>query len=325
MPLSPPPDRRPDLARTAAPLPSFGDHRRLSVARGVGARPTSRAPSGSGSRPPDRGRRDPEPNQRAIPSLDPVSTRPIVSAAGRSDGRPGQPAPLTSTSSPTVADPPRGPAILAHLRGSDQSTANGPRLRRPRNVPRREQVPGRLSDRRVGACPGDKSDRRRERAFRALRASRWALPVVPPLGRSRSRHRGCAGLTVPAQLARWSYTPSSPRSGRASALARSSGSARDISGGFQSTRRTTSMPRARDEMLQVVGQAFDLFAALLLKAAHFDDLRNEHVIGLTDRLSGHVCRSRQMPIRHVSSDPRTMSRSHAVRRSKSSASSGERS
>ena len=49
-------------------------------------------------------------------------------------------------------------------------------------------------------------------------------------------------------------------------------------------------------MLQVVRQALDVFARLLLKAIHLDDLRDQHVIGLTDRLSGHVRRPRKMPI-----------------------------
>src|SRR5256714_4604151 len=57
-------------------------------------------------------------------------------------------------------------------------------------------------------------------------------------------------------------------------------------------------PPARDEMLQVVLQAFDQFAPLLLKALHCDDLRDQHVIGLTERLSGHVRRPRKTPIRH---------------------------
>src|SRR2546423_4096939 len=57
-------------------------------------------------------------------------------------------------------------------------------------------------------------------------------------------------------------------------------------------------PPARDEMRQVVLQAFDQFARLLLKALHCDDLRDEHVIGLTERLSGHVRRPRKTPIRH---------------------------
>src|SRR5881227_3344724 len=45
-------------------------------------------------------------------------------------------------------------------------------------------------------------------------------------------------------------------------------------------------PPVRDEMRQVVRQALDVFARLLLKALHSDDLRDQHVIGLTDRLSG---------------------------------------
>ena len=79
-------------------------------------------------------------------------------------------------------------------------------------------------------------------------------------------------------------------------------------------------------MRQVVRQALDVFARLLLEALHFDDLRDQHVIGLTDRLSGHVRRARvSRQSDTVSSDPRTTSRSSAIRRSKSSASSGERS
>ena len=51
-------------------------------------------------------------------------------------------------------------------------------------------------------------------------------------------------------------------------------------------------------MLQVVRQALDVFASLLLEALHSDDLRDQHVVGLTDRLSGHVRRPRKAPIRH---------------------------
>src|SRR5207247_7632753 len=43
-------------------------------------------------------------------------------------------------------------------------------------------------------------------------------------------------------------------------------------------------PPARDEMRQVVRQALDVFARLLLEALHFDDLGDQHVIGLTDGL-----------------------------------------
>ena len=50
-------------------------------------------------------------------------------------------------------------------------------------------------------------------------------------------------------------------------------------------------------MLQVVRQALDVFAPLLLEALHFDDLGDQHVIGLTDRLPGHVRRPRETPIR----------------------------
>src|SRR5438874_6136330 len=57
-------------------------------------------------------------------------------------------------------------------------------------------------------------------------------------------------------------------------------------------------PPARDEVRQVIRQALDVFARLLLKALHCDDLRDQHVIGLTDRLSGHVRRPRKTPIRH---------------------------
>ena len=57
-------------------------------------------------------------------------------------------------------------------------------------------------------------------------------------------------------------------------------------------------PPARDEMFQVIRQALDVFARLLLEAIHLDDLRDQHVIGLTDRLSGHVGRPRKTPLRH---------------------------
>src|SRR2546430_8366709 len=57
-------------------------------------------------------------------------------------------------------------------------------------------------------------------------------------------------------------------------------------------------PPARDEVLQVVRQALDVFTPLLLKALHRDDLGDQHVIGLTDRLSGHVRRPRETPVRH---------------------------
>src|SRR6266550_6117285 len=57
-------------------------------------------------------------------------------------------------------------------------------------------------------------------------------------------------------------------------------------------------PPARDEMCQVIRQALDVFARLLLPVLHCDDLSDQHVIGLTDRLSGHVRRPRKTPIRH---------------------------
>src|ERR1700754_1231514 len=50
-------------------------------------------------------------------------------------------------------------------------------------------------------------------------------------------------------------------------------------------------------MRQVVRQPFDVFARLLLEALHFDDVGHQHVIGLTDGLSGHVRRPREPPIR----------------------------
>src|SRR5947209_12375131 len=57
-------------------------------------------------------------------------------------------------------------------------------------------------------------------------------------------------------------------------------------------------PTARDEMRQIIRQALDVFAPLLFETFHFDDLRDQHVIGLTDRLSGYIRRSRETPIRH---------------------------
>src|ERR671922_1548633 len=50
-------------------------------------------------------------------------------------------------------------------------------------------------------------------------------------------------------------------------------------------------------MRQVVRQALDVLARLLLEALHFEDLGDQHVIGLTDGLSGHVRRPRKPPIR----------------------------
>src|SRR5215203_2034302 len=56
-------------------------------------------------------------------------------------------------------------------------------------------------------------------------------------------------------------------------------------------------PPARDEMRQVVRQALDVFAPLLLEALHFDDLGYQHVVGLTDGLSWNIRRPRKPPIR----------------------------
>src|SRR5947207_9873304 len=55
-------------------------------------------------------------------------------------------------------------------------------------------------------------------------------------------------------------------------------------------------PPARDEMRQVVRQALDVVARLLLETLHLDDLGDQDVIGLTDRLSGHVRRPREAPV-----------------------------
>src|SRR5438309_129718 len=57
-------------------------------------------------------------------------------------------------------------------------------------------------------------------------------------------------------------------------------------------------PPARDEMCQVVRQALDVFARLLFETLHLDDLCDQHVIGLTDRLPGYVRRPRETPVRH---------------------------
>ncbi len=51
-------------------------------------------------------------------------------------------------------------------------------------------------------------------------------------------------------------------------------------------------------MRQVVRQALDLFARLLLPALHSNDFRDQYAIGLIDRLSGHVRRPCKLPIRH---------------------------
>src|SRR4051794_442235 len=50
-------------------------------------------------------------------------------------------------------------------------------------------------------------------------------------------------------------------------------------------------------MRQGVLHALDLFGRLLLEALHFDGLGDQHVIGLTDGLSGHVRRPRKPIIR----------------------------
>src|SRR5215217_7656467 len=57
-------------------------------------------------------------------------------------------------------------------------------------------------------------------------------------------------------------------------------------------------PPARDEMSQVIRQALDVFARLLLEALHFEDLGDQHVIGLADGLSGYVRRPHKPPIRN---------------------------
>ena len=57
-------------------------------------------------------------------------------------------------------------------------------------------------------------------------------------------------------------------------------------------------PAVRDEMGQIVGEALHVFASLLFEAVDFDDLGDQDVIGLTDRLSGHVSRPRKPPLRH---------------------------
>ena len=50
-------------------------------------------------------------------------------------------------------------------------------------------------------------------------------------------------------------------------------------------------------MRQVVRQALDVFARLLLEPLDFEDFGDQHVIGLTYGLSGHVRRPREPPIR----------------------------
>jgi hypothetical protein len=67
------------------------------------------------------------------------------------------------------------------------------------------------------------------------------------------------------------------------------------------------------------------FASLLLEALHLDDLGDQHVIGLTDGLSGDVRQPREPPIRDRVQRPADEVAIPRLRRSKSSASSGERS
>src|SRR5207249_5029685 len=45
------------------------------------------------------------------------------------------------------------------------------------------------------------------------------------------------------------------------------------------------LKKKRNEMLEVVRQALDVFARLVLEGLYFDDLRYQHVIGCTARLS----------------------------------------
>jgi len=56
-------------------------------------------------------------------------------------------------------------------------------------------------------------------------------------------------------------------------------------------------PPARDEVRQVVRQPLDVFARFLLEALHFGDLGDQHVVGLTDGLSGNVRRPGKPPVR----------------------------
>ena len=78
-------------------------------------------------------------------------------------------------------------------------------------------------------------------------------------------------------------------------------------------------------MLQVILHALDVFARLLLEALDSVDLRDKHVVGLPVACPGTSAGRMRRQSDTVSSDPRTMSRSPAIRCSKSSASSGERS
>ena len=56
-------------------------------------------------------------------------------------------------------------------------------------------------------------------------------------------------------------------------------------------------------MRQVILQALNVFAALLLEAIDFDDLGNQYVIGLTDGLSGNVHWPSKAPLRHCVQRP----------------------
>ena len=67
-------------------------------------------------------------------------------------------------------------------------------------------------------------------------------------------------------------------------------------------------PPARDEMRQVVRQALDVFARLLLEALHFDDLGDQTALGLNTcelAIGGDRCRFED----RLSHKPRTLEKS----------------
>jgi hypothetical protein len=63
------------------------------------------------------------------------------------------------------------------------------------------------------------------------------------------------------------------------------------------TGRRTSIPRLETRCAKSSAKRWTCSLACLLEALHFNDLGDQHVIGLTDGLSGHVRRPRKPPIR----------------------------
>ena len=140
---------------------------------------------------------------------------------------------------------------------------------------------GRQLSPRVAACP--ESRRRRTWSRRAVgrAAPRASSPRSRPRPRyphARSREASVKHVkgAAPLQLRR-----RTPR-------------AHDV----QRRRLRTSKPRCETRWARSSARRSIKFVRLLLKAPPCDDLRDEHVIGIAERLSGHVRGPHETPIRH---------------------------